>query len=86
MTISKSFSVTNEDIKSSRLARDMLDCIRPFAGTVFIEKENRKIRANTLLNILSLGIEYGDELKFSCISDNNQAIDELFSKMKVLIA
>ncbi len=86
MTISKSFSVTNNDIRSSQLARDILDCVRPFEGTVFAEKENRKIQANTLLGILSLGIEYGDELKFSFISDNQEAIDKLFGEMEVLLS
>lgn len=85
MTISKSFSVTNNDIRSSRLSRDMLNCIRLFKGTVFIEKENRKIQANSLLNILSLGIEYGDELKISCLSDNCQATDELLDEIKTLL-
>lgn len=85
MTISKSILVTNNDIRSSRLAREMLDCIRPFKGTVFIEKDNRKIQINGLIGILSLGIEYGDELEFSFISDNQETVDKLFNEIKVLL-
>lgn len=85
MTFSRMIFVSNEDIRSSRLAREILDCVRSFPGTVFIEKDGRKIQANSLIGILSLGIEFCDELKITCMGSTEKPSEALMDEIEKLL-
>ncbi len=63
----------------------ILDCVRPFQGTVFIEKDGRKIQANSLIGILSLGIEFCDELKITCIGNDENTSEALMDEIEKLL-
>lgn len=85
MTFSRMIFVSKEDIRSSRLAWAILDCVRPFQGTVLIEKDGRKIQANSLIGILSLGIEFCDELKITCIGGTEKPSEALMDEIENLL-
>lgn len=48
------------------VARDILDCVRKFQGSVYIEKDGRTVSAGTMIGILSLGLQNGDNIKVTC--------------------
>lgn len=85
MTITKIFNVTKNDISNSRLSREMLNCVRSFEGTIFIKKNGRKVQITSLISILGLGIELGDELQFTCYCNSEIMANRFFSDIGELL-
>lgn len=63
----KTFTVNiSKNRGSVAVAQDILNCTREFQGYVYIKKNGKTILANSLIGILSLGLEDGDIIKVVC--------------------
>lgn len=60
-------------IHGNRLAQELQSCIGDYKGSVFIEKDGRRVSVNSLIGILSLGITDGDALDFIVSEDDDNA-------------
>ena len=70
--------VQNKAGLHARPATFFIQKANEFKSTVWIEKEERRVNAKSLLGVLSLGIVGGTEIKIiSDGSDENTAVDEL---------
>lgn len=63
----KTFSVNMQGKRGSvPFAQNILNCVRESKSNVLIEKHGRTITANSLVAILSLGLQDKDEIKVTC--------------------
>lgn len=70
--------VQNKAGLHARPATFFIQKANEFKSTVWIEKEERRVNAKSLLGVLSLGIVGGTEIKIIADgSDENTAVDEL---------
>lgn len=78
LNIEKIFSVSVPD-KRGRMAfaQDILKCVSEYHGSVYIEKNGRTVSANSLIGIVSLGLENEDVIKVTC-SGNDEFAEKLF--------
>lgn len=76
--IEKEFTVTIP-VKRGRtsFAQDILKCVSEYRNSVYIEKNGRTVSANSLIGIVSLGLENGDNIKVSCMG-NDEFSTKLF--------
>lgn len=67
----KTFNINMQGKRGSvPFAQDILNCVREFKGSVLIEKYGRTVSANSLIGILSLGLQNRDEIKVTCYSSD----------------
>lgn len=70
----KTYSVRLSDNRGGvPVARDILDCVREFQGSAYIEKDGRTVSAGSMVGILSLSISNGDTIKVSCFGGDDFA-------------
>lgn len=69
----RTFSVQIGDRGSVPVARDIQACVRESNVSVYIEKDGRRVSANSMIGILSLGIVNGDTIKVSCYDGDEYA-------------
>lgn len=55
------------------LAWDILACVREYMGSVFIEKDGRKVDAGSMVGILSLALANDDVIKVICYGKDEHA-------------
>lgn len=60
------FNVKIGDKGQVPIARDIVACANDFGGSVYIEKDGRKISAYSLIGVLSLCIADGDVITVTC--------------------
>lgn len=75
------FNVKIGDKGSVPVARDILSCVSENNLSVYIEKDGRKVSANSMIGILSLGIANGDVLNVSCFGGDELAVKLCFEKI-----
>ncbi len=76
----KEIIVSNQVGLHSRPATFFIQKANEFKSSVWIERENRRVNAKSLLGVLSLGISRGVEIKISAEGpDETEAVDALIS-------
>ncbi len=74
----KDVTVQNQVGLSARPATFFIQKANCFKSSIWIEKEERRVNAKSLLGVLSLGIDGGTTIKvIAAGSDEEQAVDEL---------
>lgn len=63
------------------IARDILDCVREFQGSVYIEKDGRSVSAGSMVGILSLALQRGDIIKVTCSGKNEFSMNLCLAKI-----
>lgn len=65
--LERNFKVNIPDDRGNvPMARDILDCVREYQGSVYIEKDGRSVSAGSMVGILSLALQSGDNIKVTC--------------------
>jgi phosphocarrier protein len=78
--ISRDIMITNTSGLHARPATFFIQKANSYKSTVWIEKDDRKISAKSLLGVLSLGIAQGMTVTLIADGqDENDAIDGLFN-------
>ena len=76
--ISRSVTIQNSVGLHARPATFFIQKANAYKCTVWVEKEDRKVNAKSLLGVLSLGIAQGMTIKLIADgSDENEALDGL---------
>jgi phosphocarrier protein len=76
--ISKDVTVKNQVGLHARPATFFIQKANEFKASIWIEKEERKVNAKSLLGVLSLGITKGTEIKIIADGDDaEEAVDGL---------
>ena len=76
--ISREVTITNAIGLHARPATFFIQKANSYQSTVWVEKEDRRVNAKSLLGVLSLGIAQGMTIVLSAEgSDETEAIDEL---------
>ena len=74
----KDVTVQNQVGLSARPATFFIQKANCFKSSIWIEKEERRVNAKSLLGVLSLGIDSGTTIKVIAAGpDEEQAVDEL---------
>ena len=74
----KEVTVQNQVGLSARPATFFIQKANCFKSSIWIEKEERRVNAKSLLGVLSLGIDGGTAIKIIAAgSDEEQAVEEL---------
>ncbi len=74
----KDVTVQNQVGLSARPATFFIQKANCFKSSIWIEKEERRVNAKSLLGVLSLGIDGGTTIKVIAAGlDEEQAVDEL---------
>lgn len=74
----KEVTVQNQVGLSARPATFFIQKANCFKSSIWIEKEERRVNAKSLLGVLSLGIDGGTTIKVIAAGyDEEQAVDEL---------
>ncbi len=68
------------------VARDILDCVKDFQGSVYIEKDNRTVSARSMVGILSLGLQDGDVIKVTCSGEDELSVKLCLEKISAVIS
>ncbi|MCM1062842.1 MAG: HPr family phosphocarrier protein [Eubacterium sp.] len=63
------------------LAWDILDCVKEFNGSVYIEKDGYQVAADSMVGILSLALANGDVIKVTCFGEDEFAIKLCLEKI-----
>lgn len=80
---SKEVTVTNEVGLHARPATFFIQKANEFKSSIWVEKENRRVNAKSLLGVLSLGIVGGTDIKIIADGvDEQTAVDELVQKVE----
>lgn len=69
------------DRGSVPVARDILDCVREFQGSVYIEKDGRSVSAGSMVGILSLVLQNGDIIKVTCSGKDEFSMNLCLAKI-----
>lgn len=65
--LERNFKVNIPDDRGNvPVARDILDCVREFQGSVYIEKDGRTVSAGSMVGILSLALQNDDIIEVTC--------------------
>jgi phosphocarrier protein len=76
--ISREVTITNAIGLHARPATFFIQKANGFRSTIWVEKEDRKVNAKSLLGVLSLGIAQGMTIKLIADgSDEVEALDQL---------
>ncbi|MBQ8342118.1 MAG: HPr family phosphocarrier protein [Clostridia bacterium] len=76
--ITREVTITNTIGLHARPATFFIQKANAYKSTVWVEKEDRKVNAKSLLGVLSLGIAQGMTIKLIADgSDENEALDGL---------
>lgn len=76
----KEIIVSNQVGLHSRPATFFIQKANEFKSSIWIERENRRVNAKSLLGVLSLGISRGVEIKISAEGvDETEAVDALIA-------
>lgn len=76
--ISREVTITNAIGLHARPATFFIQKANSYRSTVFVEKEDRRVNAKSLLGVLSLGIAQGMTIKLIADgSDESEALDGL---------
>ena len=76
--ISRSLTITNSVGLHARPATFFVQKANTFKSSIWIEKEERRANAKSLLGVLSLGIDGGTTVKVIAAGpDEEQAVEEL---------
>lgn len=74
----KDVTVQNQVGLSARPATFFIQKANCFKSSIWVEKEERRVNAKSLLGVLSLGIDGGMTIKvIAAGADEEQAVDEL---------
>ncbi|MBP9988307.1 MAG: HPr family phosphocarrier protein [Ruminococcus sp.] len=74
----KDVTVQNQVGLSARPATFFIQKANCFKSSIWVEKEERRVNAKSLLGVLSLGIDGGTTVKvIAAGADEEQAVDEL---------
>lgn len=80
---SKEVTVKNEVGLHARPATFFIQKANEFKSSIWVEKENRRVNAKSLLGVLSLGIVGGTEIKIIADgADEQTAVEELIEKVE----
>ena len=80
---SKEVTVKNEVGLHARPATFFIQKANEFKSSIWVEKENRRVNAKSLLGVLSLGIVGGTEIKIIADgADEQTAVEELVEKVE----
>ena len=75
--------ITNKIVLHARPATFFIQKANTFKSSIWIEKEERKVNAKSLLGVLSLGIAQGMTISIVADgSDENDAVDGLVDLIK----
>ena len=75
---SQEVQVTNQVGLYARPATFFIQCANGFKSTILVEKEERRVKAKSLLGVLSLGIVGGTMIDIIADgSDEQEAVDSL---------
>ena len=78
--ISRDVTITNAIGLHARPATFFIQKANGFKSSIWVEKEDRKVNAKSLLGVLSLGIAKGMTIKLIAEgSDESEAVDSLVS-------
>ncbi len=81
--LSRTVSVQNQVGLHARPATFFIQKANEFKSSIWIEKEERKVNAKSLLGVLSLGITKGTEIKIVTDGvDEEEALDALEALIK----
>lgn len=80
---SREITVTNQVGLHSRPATFFIQRANTFESSIWIEKEERKVNAKSLLGVLSLGVTQGETITVGANgSDEKEAVDALIDLVK----
>lgn len=80
---SKEVTVKNEVGLHARPATFFIQKANEFKSSIWVEKENRRVNAKSLLGVLSLGIIGGTEIKIIADgADEQTAVEELVERVE----
>lgn len=80
---SREVTVTNQVGLHSRPATFFIQRANTFESSIWIEKEERKVNAKSLLGVLSLGVIQGESITVGASgSDEKEAVDSLTELVK----
>lgn len=80
---SKEVTVKNEVGLHARPATFFIQKANEFKSSIWVEKENRRVNAKSLLGVLSLGIVGGTDIKIIADgADEQTAVEELVEKVE----
>ncbi len=72
-------TVSNDTGLHTRPGNELVKLVKSFEGvTIELEKGEKKIKANSLLQIMSLGVKKGDVIKVCIDGGDESAIGEQF--------
>lgn len=75
---SREITVTNQVGLHSRPATFFIQRANTFESSIWVEKEERKVNAKSLLGVLSLGVTQGEKVTIGANgSDEKEAVDSL---------
>lgn len=76
-------SVTlGSDVLRSRRAGDFVDMVSGYSSSVYLEVDNRRINAKSIIGVLSLNLEAGDKVELLCNGeDEERAGQEIMNYM-----
>ncbi|MBR6523237.1 MAG: HPr family phosphocarrier protein [Clostridia bacterium] len=75
---SREITVTNQVGLHSRPATFFIQRANTFESSIWVEKEERKVNAKSLLGVLSLGVTQGESIIVGANgSDEKEAVDSL---------
>ncbi len=80
--VRKTFEINNESGLHARVAAQFVKTTSRFQSDIWIEKENQKINAKSIMGILSIGISPGEE--FEIVIDGKDEIDAMEEIGKLL--
>lgn len=85
--LERNFKVNVPDDRGNvPVARDILDCVREFQGSVYIEKDGRSVSAGSMVGILSLVLQNGDIIKVTCSGKDEFAMNLCLEKLGAVIS
>lgn len=83
--VRKTFEMSNESGLHARVAAQFVKTTSRFQSDIWIEKENKKINAKSIMGILSIGVSSGEE--FDIVTDGKdeeEAMEEIEKMLESL--
>ena len=78
--LSRNVVVQNQVGLHAKTATLFIQKANEFSASIWVERDNRRVNAKSLLGVLSLGITRGTEILLSCEgSDEAEALDALIN-------
>lgn len=75
------FIVKMKGKRYKQVVRDIMTCAKEYKNGVYLEKDNRRVSANTMIGLLSLALTDGDCIRVTCCGDDETSAELLFEKL-----